>query len=84
MKTLYKGISDMTKKTKTLICVDTEILKVTKQICSAMGIQFSSFTENLYRAFLESEKLPYETMEQVVRKFQKEFRNKVKTKKKQE
>lgn len=68
----------MITKTKTLISVDSQVLRDMKRICEIMGMKLSSLTEKLYMAFLESERRPSETIEQVIKKFEAEYSGQVK------
>lgn len=68
----------MITKTKTIISINTEVLKDTKLICAAMSMKMSTFTENLFKAFIASEKKPKETVPQLIERIKKEYQGKMK------
>lgn len=64
----------MITKTKINISVDNKVHEEIVQICKAMGMKVSSFTERLYVGFLMSEKKPGESIKGLVKRMEAEFK----------
>ena len=68
----------MITKTKTIISINKDVMKDARLLCSAMSMKLSTFTENLYKAFINSEKRPKESIEQLAARIKKEYESSVK------
>jgi len=77
MSSIEKG-EKMITKTKINISVDKQVHKDIVKVCKAMGMKVSTFTDRLYRGFLASEKRPKETIDQLVKRIEKEYQGSLK------